>query len=83
MQSIIRFFPKNRCERASELLYQWAEMGGIENSAGKLAVSPEQCIFAAQRFNDAAEKNGEYFNSVIKTPSFTYEERDAIFGLVS
>jgi len=58
-------------------------MDGIENSAGKVVVSPDQCIFAAQRFDDAVEKNGEYFSNIIKTPSFSYEERDAILGLVS
>jgi len=82
MQSIIRFFPSNFCARAAELLYEYAGMSGIFNSEGKVVVSPEKCIEAAQKFNHSSD-DGEYFNNIIKTPCFTYEERDAIFGLVS
>ncbi len=77
-----RFFNKAYCTIAANRLRYYAKFNGLEDLDGinpnEIVVSKSDCEMAADLFESAREKGGEFYCNIIKYPLFTYREIEVI-----
>lgn len=73
------FLNKSNCTKICAMLRSSEGLENLDAISSKIAVSPEKCEMAADFFETAGEKGGNYFCNIINYPLFSNEETRVIF----